>query len=142
MAPATRNHLQVTAAVIRKGEKVLLARRGPGGRHAGCWEFPGGKQEPGETLEETLAREVREELGLDVCVGRLFTRVDHDYGDFSLTLHAFLCPPPPGTDPVRGREDLCWAGPEDFETFDLLPPDRVIARRLKQDWERTVKERE
>ena len=124
---APKPHLQVTAAVILRDGLVLLARRQPGSRHGGRWEFPGGKLEPGETLEECLVREIREELALSVTVERKLISVEHDYGDFSLTLHAFVCQPAemPDEDP-----DRAWVRLDRIAEFDLLPPDRKIASAL------------
>ena len=85
--------LDVTAALIVRQGKILVARRPYGTRHAGWWEFPGGKQESGETLEACLAREIQEELSLTIDVVRPYARVEHDDGEIALTLHAFLCRP-------------------------------------------------
>jgi mutator protein MutT len=120
-------HLQVTAAVILRDDLVLLARRQPGSRHGGRWEFPGGKREPGETLEECLVREIVEELALVVTVERRLTSVEHDYGDFSLTLHAYICRT--AEIPDEGP-DRVWVRPDRVGDFDLLPPDRKIASAL------------
>lgn len=81
----------VPVAVIRKGRRVLIAQRRPEGFLGGLWEFPGGKMEPGETLQECLVREVREELGIAVRVVRLLTTARHAYSHFRVTLHAFEC---------------------------------------------------
>ena len=127
--PENKRHLQVTAALIVDREKVLIARRPAGTRHAGHWEFPGGKQEPGETLEECVIREIREELGLPVEVKDHFTSVDHDYGDFSLTLHAFFCHPPKEKR-IEFPLETTWTGLDDLEKYNFLPPDLEIIARL------------
>ena len=123
-------HLQVTAAVIGHDGRVMIARRPPGSMHAGVWEFPGGKREAGESLRECLFREIREELDLEVEVGRPIISVDHDYGEFSLTLHAFLCRLSSGQNIPEESDDLAWVRPEDLSGRDLLPPDRRIAAAL------------
>jgi len=84
-------HYHVPVAVIRKGTRVLIAQRRPEGFLGGLWEFPGGKLEPGETLEECLVREVREELGIVVRVVASITTARHAYSHFRVTLHAFEC---------------------------------------------------
>jgi A/G-specific adenine glycosylase len=84
-------HHDIAAGVIWRGHQILIARRPPHGLLGGLWEFPGGKRESGETLEECLAREVREELGIKVHVGELLTTVEHAYTHFRITLHAFHC---------------------------------------------------
>lgn len=108
-----------------------MARRPLGARHAGAWEFPGGKQEPGETLEECIRREIREELDIDIILEHLLIAVDHDYGAFSLTLHAFLCRPADGLRDPKGQDALAWSRPEELDRFDLLPPDRRIVAALR-----------
>ena len=84
-------HLQVTAAVIPKEDYVLLAKRPPKGLLGGLWEFPGGTQEEDETLQETLIREIREELNLDVKIGSQLGKYHHAYTHYKVTLHAFKC---------------------------------------------------
>jgi len=125
-------HLQVTAAVIRRDGKILIARRPPGVRHAGRWEFPGGKQEPGETLEDCIVREIREELEVDVRAERLLMRVDHEYETFSLTLHAFACRLESDAADIAKGGDREWVAPEQLAAYDLLPPDRPIAEMLRR----------
>ena len=125
-------HLQVTAALIFQADQVLITRRAAGSRHEGRWEFPGGKQEPGEGLEACLTREIKEELDLDIEVGTHFLSLDHDYGDFSLTLHAFICKSCGTIDPAAVACCRAWVRPADLELYDLLPPDRAIAGLLVQ----------
>jgi A/G-specific adenine glycosylase len=84
-------HYEVVAGVIWKNEKILIDQRKPEGLLGGLWEFPGGKLEKGETLEEALAREVREELGIEISVGQELIVVKHAYSHFRITLHAFEC---------------------------------------------------
>ncbi|MEW6262152.1 MAG: (deoxy)nucleoside triphosphate pyrophosphohydrolase [Thermodesulfobacteriota bacterium] len=120
-------HLQVAAALVLDGGLVLIARRGPDSRHPGRWEFPGGKQEEGESLRECLTREIMEELNLDVEPEGAVASVDHDYGDLSLTLHAYLCRLKGGST-RPGSGNLAWVRPEELEGYDLLPPDREIVK--------------
>ena len=88
-------HHTIVAGVIRArrggGEKILIDRRPEAGLLGGLWEFPGGKVEPGETLPDALAREIREEVGLAVTVGEELCIVEHAYSHFRITLHAFAC---------------------------------------------------
>jgi len=81
----------VAAGLITDGERLLIARRGPEGSFPGCWEFPGGKIEPGESLETALVRECEEEIGLTVNVIRQVARVNFPHNDGHLTLEIFLC---------------------------------------------------
>jgi len=108
----------------------LIARRLPGKHLGGMWEFPGGKQEPGETLEECLAREIREELSLLVKPLSLIMTSPHDYGDWSVLLHFFHCRIISGNvRPDRGQE-IRWVKPEELELFDFPPPDGKLIRFL------------
>jgi len=126
-------HFQVTAAVTVQGDRILIARRPPGARHAGRWEFPGGKQEPGETLEACLVREIEEELGLTVSVEKYLVGVDHDDGDMALTLHAYLCRPAPTLNLRPDDRGRAWVTMDELSSYDLLPPDREIVRFLQAE---------
>jgi len=120
----------VTAALIMRTEegevRVLIAERNSGGK----WEFPGGKLELGETLEECLAREIKEELGLDIAVNKLFMSIDYDYPDKSIALHAFVCRIIDGRPRALGCRDFAWTRPADLGKYNLLPPDRAIAEKI------------
>ena len=137
MTTDPKPRFQVTAAVTVRDDKILIARRPAGARHAGRWEFAGGKKEPGETLEACLIREIKEELDLSVRVEKYLLGVDHDDGDFALTLHAYLCRPEPGSDFRPDDCDRAWVTPEELTSYDLLPPDREIVRFLLAEgrWE-------
>ena len=123
-------HIQVTAALIMRNGRVLLARRPLESCHGGKWEFPGGKQEPGESLENCLKREIMEELGFDIEDLHLLESVDHDYGDFSLTLHGFTCRACGNDLSETDRPDIRWLNPEDVLQYDILPPDRTLTLAL------------
>lgn len=120
----------VTAAVIIESGRVLLAQRPLSGRHPGAWEFPGGKVEQGETPEQCLARELREELGVEVQIERPFPAVRHSYPDLDIELLAFECRLTGGRPRDMGCRAHAWVEPERLEEYDLLPPDRRIASML------------
>ena len=86
-----RKSIEVSAALIFHGGKLLITQRHAGSHLGGLWEFPGGKREAGETFEECLAREIREELGVEISVGELFEEVRHDYPEKSVHLKFFRC---------------------------------------------------
>ena len=124
--------LEVSAALIRgDAGRFLLARRPPGGRHGGLWEFPGGKQEAGETLEQCLARELREELGLEVLVGRLLAAVDHDYPGLRITLHLFECALPPSSPLPPESGSLRWVTLDELDGYAMPAADRQLIGALR-----------
>ena len=84
-------HYEVACAVIEKDNKILCCRRGPKGETAFKWEFPGGKLEPGETKEEALVREIKEELNTEIKINKFLITVNHEYNTFKVTLHVYLC---------------------------------------------------
>jgi A/G-specific adenine glycosylase len=133
--PAAPHHT-VTAAVIEREGKYLLARRPQEGLLGGLWEFPGGKVEAGETLEAALRREMREELGAAVRVGAPFGVYRHAYTHFRFTLHAFLCTL--NGDEPRPLEAgaLAWASPSEMPDYPMGKVDRQIAQKLAADGRR------
>jgi len=102
-------HYDVALGLVWRKDRLLIAKRPPNGLLGGLWEFPGGKREPGETLEQAAWREVLEETGLRVKVGALFLTVDHAYSHFRVTLHAFRCTSGRGTARPLGCEECRWA---------------------------------
>lgn len=84
-------HRHIAAGLVWRGRRLLIARRPQDGLLGGLWEFPGGKQQEGESLEQACAREIREETGLDVTVAQRFLSLDHAYSHFRITLHLFHC---------------------------------------------------
>jgi len=124
-------HYTVTAAVIRKGEEVLIAQRPQRGLLAGLWEFPGGKLEPGDAdLPACLRREILEELGVEIQVGALLGVYKHAYTHFRITLHAFACALLPGQ-LIPGSETVRWVQPTELPGFAMGKVDRLIARNLQ-----------
>ncbi len=127
-----RPHYQVAAGLIRKGDELLIAQRPAEGMLGGLWEFPGGKQEPGETLPECLVREIREELGIEIEVGARLTSVDHAYSHFSITLHAFAARYVCGTPEALGCAAWRWVVPEALDDFALPRADRLIVEFMRE----------
>ena len=126
-------HYDVTAAVIRKNGRLLIAQRPHAGMLGGLWEFPGGKREPGESLEGCLQREIREELGLEIAVGDLLTRVKHAYTHFRITLHAFECRPVSGRLQPLGVADFKWVRMGELDRYAFAVTDRKTIQRMKDE---------
>jgi A/G-specific adenine glycosylase len=125
-------HYDVTAAIIRRGGKILITQRPEKGLLGGLWEFPGGKKEPGETLEACLLREIAEELGIEIAVGERFMQVRHAYSHFRITLHTFFCRHRQGRIQKIGIQDYRWVKPEELGLFAFPRADRRVIEGLMQ----------
>lgn len=126
-----RPRLEVAAGIILRGGYVLIARRLDEAHLGGLWEFPGGQLEPGETLEECLAREIREELNLTVRVGRHALTVDQAYPERDVRLHFYYCTPVEGTPEAIGCQEFRWVPIDELDQYDFPPPDRPLIAQLK-----------
>jgi len=127
--------LTVTAAVIRRDGRVLLAQRPPDGLLGGLWEFPGGTLEESDPdLRTCLQREIWEELGVRLRVGAPFGKYKHAYTHFKISLYAFLCELPPNEEPqVLECDDLVWVRLEELSNYPMGKVDRRIASRLERE---------
>jgi len=119
--------IKVTAAVIERGGKVLIARRKKGDRFEGRWEFPGGKIEAGESPEECLRRELREEMGIEVEAGEFLCSVPFETSGLSIELMAFRTSLLTGEVQCHDHDEVRWIEPEHLGDFDLAEPDRRVA---------------
>ena len=133
-------HYIVTAAIIpdETGERFLLAKRPANGLLGGMWEFSGGKQQEGETLEECLRREIREELDLTIRVGESFGTYKHAYTHFKVTLHAFFCERIEGVPKPLAASELGWFTREEMQSLPMGKIDRRIAQNLSTNFKGTV----
>lgn len=114
--------VKVVAAIIRDRDRVFATQRGYGEYKDG-WEFPGGKIEPGETPQQALQREIKEELDTEILVGDLFTVVEHDYPDFHLSMQCFLCTISSGELKLKEHEAAKWLTRDQLNSVDWLPAD-------------------
>ena len=120
--------LVAACALLDPDRRVLITQRPPGKSMAGLWEFPGGKIEPGERPEETLIRELREELGIEVqeaCLAPL-TFASHSYADFDLLMPLFVCRRWTGVPEAREGQILKWVAPHRLRTFPMPPADEPL----------------
>ena len=124
--------LVAACALVDADGRVLLARRPPGKPMAGLWEFPGGKVEQGERPEETLIRELKEELGIDVrepCLAPL-TFASHAYPDFHLLMPLYVCRRWEGTVSPQEGQELAWVRPNKLRDYEMPPADVPLVSHL------------
>ncbi|HDM25015.1 MAG TPA: (deoxy)nucleoside triphosphate pyrophosphohydrolase [Thermoplasmatales archaeon] len=123
-------HYEVTAAIIYHQGKILVTTRPKHEIYGGLWEFPGGKREKNETLEECLKREIKEELGIEISIVRFFTKVSHSYPNFSITLYAFICDYKGGKLTPMSTVKYLWADIKELEKMPFLEADKKIIKKL------------
>jgi A/G-specific adenine glycosylase len=126
-------HYDVSAAAVFRDDEVLIAQRHPESFLGGLWEFPGGKREADESLEECLVREMKEELDVDVEVGEQFLSLQHVYSHFRITLYAFRCRLKDGTPRCLECADFRWVKPQELDDLPMAVTDRQIADAV-QEW--------
>jgi 8-oxo-dGTP diphosphatase len=121
----------VAAAVIRRDGRILVCRRRAGQDHAGKWEFPGGKLEPGETATVSLRRELQEELLIEAKIGREILSYEYAYpGRKPIRLIFFEVTEYSGSPNYSHFQEACWAAPEDLPGFDFLAGDVAFVKQL------------
>lgn len=122
--------VRVVAAVIRDGDRIFATARGYG-EYKGWWEFPGGKIEAGETPEEALVREIREELDTEIRVGKLIDTIEYDYPTFHLSMDCFWAEVVAGRLVLKEAEDARWLTKETLESVQWLPADASLIEHIK-----------
>lgn len=131
--------VRVSAAVIcdsmESPARIFATARGYG-EFKGGWEFPGGKIEEGETPQEALKREIKEELDTEIKVGKLIETVEYDYPSFHLSMDCFLCEVIKGDLILKEAQEARWLTKETMESVDWLPADRDLVDRIKAAMER------
>jgi 8-oxo-dGTP diphosphatase len=123
--------IEVVAAIICKGDKIFATQRGYG-EWKDWWEFPGGKMEDGETPEEALVREIREELSTEISVDGLLCTVEYDYPKFHLTMHCYLCSLLTEALHLNEHEAAKWLAMEEIDSVKWLPADLEVVENLKR----------
>ena len=123
--------IRVVAAVIRDGDKIFATARGYG-EYKGWWEFPGGKIEVGETPQQALTREIREELDTEIRVGELIDTIEYDYPMFHLSMDCFWADVVAGRLVLKEAEAARWLTKETLETVPWLSADAFLIERIKE----------
>ena len=126
--------IEVVAAIIRRGDTVFATQRGYGD-FKDWWEFPGGKMEPGETPEDALLREIREELSTDIRVDKFLYTVEYDYPAFHLTMHCYMCSLLCEALHLNEHEAARWLKGEDIHSVNWLPADEILLPMIVEELE-------
>ena len=128
--------VRVVAAVIRgvneNGEPVIFATQRGYGEYKDGWEFPGGKIESGETPQQALVREIKEELNITTVVGQLIQTIEYDYPTFHLSMDCFWCEIAAGNPVLMEHEAACWLTAEQLDTVNWLPADVKLIEKIRE----------
>ncbi|MBE6051858.1 MAG: (deoxy)nucleoside triphosphate pyrophosphohydrolase [Clostridium sp.] len=123
--------IEVVAAIIKKEEKIFITKRGYG-EFIDMWEFPGGKIEQGESREEALKREIKEELELEIKDLDYLTTIDYDYSNFHLTMHCYICAIDSGKLKLNAHNDAKWTELNMLDNENWIPADILVVNELKK----------
>jgi len=122
--------IEVSAAIIFRDGKLLITQRQADAHLGGLWEFPGGKREPGETFGQCLVRELREELGIEATVGKLFEETTHAYAEKAVHLKFFLCRLNAGEPEAIGCASFQWVGKAELNDYEFPAADQPLLKKL------------
>lgn len=126
-----RPHHQIGVGIIQnENDEVLIALRPEDAMLGGLWEFPGGKQQEDEEIEETVVRELNEELGVNIEVTKPFMKLDHAYSHFKITMHAFLCKLVEGTPKAKNSQRVKWISIDELEDYPFPKANRRLTEKL------------
>ena len=127
--------IQVAAGLVFRGPRMLITQRRQHDHLGGLWEFPGGKREAGETFAACLARELREELDIEVRVGRLFETIRHDYPDKRVLLKFYICEWLGNEPRALGCARFAWVGPAELGHYEFPAADaKLLTRLIRGEW--------
>ena len=127
----SRKTINVVAALIRDGKRVFATARGYG-NYKGWWEFPGGKVEPGESPEDALVREIREELDSEIGVDEYISTIEYDYPEFHLSMRCYWCSLISGDLVLKEADDARWLDAESIDSVKWLPADITLIDEIKK----------
>jgi len=122
--------IEVVAAIIKQDDTIFATQRGYG-EFKGGWEFPGGKIELGETPRQALAREIKEELDVNIQVGDFLHTVEYDYPSFHLTMHCFICSLLSNEIHLTEHQAARWLDKDSIDSVEWLPADVEVAEKVK-----------
>jgi len=125
-----KNRIEVSAALIFRSGQLLITQRHAKAHLGGLWEFPGGKRETGETFEQCLVREIREELGIEISVGELFEEISHDYPEKFVHLKFFICKLISGEPQPLDCAAVKWISKSELSNFDFPAADAQLLEKL------------
>jgi 8-oxo-dGTP diphosphatase len=141
MMDEQKKTINVVAAIIIKDGSLFATQRGYG-EWKDWWEFPGGKIEQGETPEEALKREIREELTTEICIEEFLCTVEYDYPKFHLTMHCYICSLLTEALHLNEHEAARWLKNDELDSVKWLPADVKVVERLKEDkWNNVTESR-
>ena len=127
-----KKQIEVSAALIFRDGKILITQRHTSAHLGGLWEFPGGKCEPGETFEQCLVREIQEELGMEVEVGRLFEEISHTYAEKAVHLKFFICKFISGIPQPLDCAAFKWIEKAEMAEFEFPAADARLLEKLRE----------
>ena len=125
--------LEVVAALIWDKDRFMICQRPPHKARGMLWEFVGGKVEPGETKEQAIIRECREELAVLIDTGEIFLDVVHEYPDITVHLTLFRAEIREGTPQKLEHNDIRWITADEIDEYDFCPADELILKKIKQE---------
>ena len=126
-------HKLIGVAVIwNEAGKILIDKRKPGGTFGGLWEFPGGKKETGETIEDCIKREVLEELGIEVAIEEHLITIEHNYSEIIVTLHVYHCRYLQGIPKTIECDEFKWVTLDEIDEFTFPEANEQILTALKK----------
>ena len=131
MVPPVKS-IEVVAAIIRKEDRLFATQRGYG-EWKDWWEWPGGKMEPGETPQQALRREIREELDAEISVEKFLTTIEWDYPKFHLTMHCYICSLVNDALHLNEHEAARWLRADELHSVNWLPADDQLLPFLRQE---------
>jgi 8-oxo-dGTP diphosphatase len=126
--------IDVAVGIIKKGNKIYISKRSEALHQGGKWEFPGGKQEPNEKIEQTLARELLEEVGIVITQQHHYMFIEHDYGDKNVALHIGLVEAFDGVARHQEGQQSLWVDISDLAQYDFPAANQPIVKQLIADY--------